>query len=85
MNTNRTWKDFYVSQRVNVEPLPDDVFSQPFTGYVVGFKQGDTSCGTLVQVKDLDDDTWDCVPEQVSPNTDEIMHADSCGHLTDDF
>lgn len=81
---NNTVEDFSKGQRVNVEPMKDDLFDHPFTGCVVGFKQGDTSCGTYVQVKDMDDDVWDCVPEQFSSNTDEIMHADSCGHLAED-
>jgi len=83
MNMNNTAEDFSKGERVNVEPMPNDLFDHPFTGYVVGFKQGDTSSGTFVQVKDMDDDVWDCCPEQVSSNTDEIMHADSCGHCSD--
>ena len=81
MNISYIAEDFSRGTRVNVEPLPDDFFSHPFTGYVVGYKKGSLGEGTLVQVRDLDDDTWDCCPEQLSYNTDELMHADSCGHI----
>lgn len=84
MNMNNTAEDFSIGQRVNVEPLPEDFF-EPFTGRVVGFRQCTTTNGKFVQVRDMDDEDWDCCPEQVSPNTDEIMHSDSCGHLPNDL
>lgn len=58
---------FPVGTTVNVKPWPNDYFHD-FTGTVIGHK------GELVQVRDQDDDVFDCDPEQVSFNTDDIMH-----------
>ncbi len=81
MNINNTIEDFSKGQRVNVEPMPNDVFSEPFTGIITGFKPGAFGEGSLIQVQDMDGDTGDVCPDQCQYNSDDIMHCDSCGHL----
>ena len=83
MNMKNPVSEVGKGERVNVEPMLTDLFDHPFTGTVVGYKRGSPGEGIFIQVKDMDDDIWDCCPEQISHNTDGILHADSCGHLTD--
>lgn len=59
---------FMVGSEVNVTARPDDMFNHDFTGTVIGYKD------EFVQVRDQDDDVWDCEPSQLEFNTDAIMH-----------
>ncbi len=56
--------DQYKGQRVNVEPMPNDAFSFPFAGRVIGFRFGSNRQDSLLRVEDMDGDVWDCFPEQ---------------------
>jgi hypothetical protein len=66
---NRSVDEFGVGEKVNVKRLMDDMFNHDFTGTVksVGEK--------FVVVEDQDGDCWDCIPAQLSHNTDDIMHG----------
>lgn len=63
------FKDIFgIGTTVNVKAHPtDDVFND-FTGTVTGYKD------QFVQVRDQDDNVWDCDPEQLKFNTDAILH-----------
>ena len=63
--TNNTFDMFRLGDTVNAEPKDGD-FSHEFTGTVVG-KHIVTG---LIQVRDQDDDVFDCEPCQLSFNTD---------------
>ncbi len=54
--------NFDVGEKVLVMPSdnPNDLIRHEFMGTVIGVKNG-----TLVMVKDADDDVWDCDPVQV--------------------
>jgi len=66
-----TLEDFGLGDTVNVFPLPNDAFDN-FTGIIIARR------GPFFIVEDQDPaafgETWDCLPEQVSPNTDDIVH-----------
>lgn len=57
-----------VGSTVNVEHRADDMFNHDFTGQIAGIH------GEFITVVDGDGDHWDCDPEQLSHNTDDIMH-----------
>ena len=63
-----TMEDLGTGQRVNVTRQRGDDFNHDFTGFIKGFH------GDFVTVEDQDGDCWDCVPEQLSFNSDEHMH-----------
>lgn len=60
----KTINSFSIGDRVDVNAEPDDLFLHNFTGTVIGFKDN------FVQVKDQDDDVWDCEPDQLTLNSD---------------
>lgn len=67
--TNEELMDYYPRGcMVNVERWDDDQFAHDFTGSVIGYHNG------LVTVRDQDGDCWDCDPDQIRFNTDEIMN-----------
>lgn len=57
-----------VGATVNVVRRPDDMFNHDFTGTVV------ETHGKFITVVDQDDERWDCVPEQLEHNSDDIVH-----------
>lgn len=67
MDMNKTLEDFHVGQSVNVTALPNDLFHN-FTGTVKEVN------AVYIIVTDQDGDCYDCEPNQLSANTDEIMH-----------
>ena len=66
----KTLDMFGVGNVVNAHPKNGD-FDHTFTGIVIGHKQG------FVQVRDQDGDVFDCEPDQLSFNTDDIMHENA--------
>jgi len=73
MNLKNTIGDFSIGETVNVESTVYDIFLNDFTGTVKGFRFSEG----LVVVEDQDGDCWSCIPDQLSHNTDNIMHAQS--------
>ncbi len=61
---------FGIGDEVNVTARPDDLFNHDFTGYVIGHRNG------YVQVKDQDDDVWECDAEQLSHCSDKYFHGE---------
>lgn len=57
----KTVHDFQPGDRVNVVPRNNDLFAWEWTGTVIGYAQDNT----FVQVRDQDDDVFDCDPEQL--------------------
>ena len=66
-----TLDECHVGMRVNVERRNGDQFNHDFTGTI---KEVHSDRG-LVIVEDQDGDCWDCEPDQLSHNTDDIMHG----------
>ena len=62
-------EDFEVGMNLNVRRMMHDLFNHNFTGHVISCNRG------YVQVRDQDDDVWDCVPEQLTCSSDDIMHG----------
>ena len=58
---------FSIGQTVNAHPKDGD-FEHSFTGTVISKEKG------FIQVRDQDDDVFDCDPDQLTVNTDDIMH-----------
>jgi hypothetical protein len=52
-------KDFEIGDEVEVTAGPGDDFANDFTGTVYGFR------GEYIQVKDQDDDVWECEAGQL--------------------
>jgi hypothetical protein len=67
MNNKNTLEDFGIGDQVNVEAMENDAFND-FTGRIIGRR------GNFFVIEDQEEEAWDCLPEQVSVNTDDIMH-----------
>lgn len=67
MKMKNTIGIFRTGDEVNVIRKQDDVFQNDFTGTVVGFR-----ADQYVQVRDQDDNTWDCDPDQLELTGDEL-------------
>lgn len=57
-----------IMTHVNVKATDDDIFHD-FTGTIIGIH------GDYIMVQDQDEQVFDCYPDQLTPNTDYIMHA----------
>jgi hypothetical protein len=66
---SRELDEFGIGEKVNVHRLMDDLFDHDFTGTV------HSKTDKFVVVEDQDGDCWDCIPDQLSHNTDDIMHG----------
>lgn len=67
----RSLDEFGIGDTVNVTRLMDDQFNHDFTGHVKAKRPEHN----LITVEDQDGDCWDCIPDQLSHNTDDIMHG----------
>ena len=67
MNAKNTLEDFSIGDTVNVDPMENDLFDN-FTGRIIARR------GAFFIVEDQEGEAWDCFPEQISHNTDDIMH-----------
>ena len=57
---------YKINDLVRVEPKANDTFNE-FAGYIIGYRNGN------VQVKDLDDNVYDC--ERESPRSELFRRA----------
>jgi hypothetical protein len=64
------WEDIVIGQYYNVHKKDDaDMFTHGFVGSVIDKN------ATHIIVEDQDGDTFTVDPDQLTPNTDEIMHG----------
>lgn len=70
--SNLTLDDIVVGQKYNVHKKDDsDLFNHDFVGTVI------QHCPTDVIVEDMDGDCFNVNSNQLTPNTDDIMHGNA--------
>ncbi len=68
---DKNGREIAEGQEVHVpEPNPDDGYQLPFSGTVVGFRNGN------VQVEDGDRDVWEIEPQRLSIATGEVIEIE---------